>query len=144
MTVLCFTLPAASDSFMINWVKCLPEFVHLSSDLYDIQQIKKKKKKKSHKYSMSLNPIQNILPQLTSLPPPPTHTACPPFSFLLSSTPALISIPSTWPAACEQWASSSLQTSAHRDTFLRCIMQHVFPFHSLKRGELVGVNNRGR
>lgn len=43
MTVLCFTLPAASDSFMINWVKCLPEFVHLSSDLYDIQQIKKRK-----------------------------------------------------------------------------------------------------
>lgn len=80
MTVLCFTLPAASDSFMINWVKCLPEFVHLSSDLYDIQQIKKEKKK-SHKYSMSLNPIQNILPQLTSLPPPYTHSLS---SFFLS------------------------------------------------------------
>lgn len=143
MTVLCFTLPAASDSFMINWVKCLPEFVHLSSDLYDIQQIKKKKKKITQ--VLHVFKSNSEYPPTTNLPSsPPTHTACPPFSFLLSSTPALISIPSTWPAACEQWASSSLQTSAHRETFLRCIMQHVFPFHSLKRGELVGVNNRGR
>lgn len=42
---------------------------------------KLKKKNKSHKYSMSLNPIQNILPQLTSLPPPYTHSLS---SFFLS------------------------------------------------------------
>lgn len=72
MTVLCFTLPAASDSFMINWVKCLPEFVHLSSDFYDIQQIKKEKRKITQ--VLHVFKSNSEYPPTTNLPSSPLHT----------------------------------------------------------------------